>query len=170
MTLLSLADWSNPDKSPTPPNGRCVWIRDDFWCTIAIGLLCTGFIFAVLGFVSDVGPGVSLIGFAGGVTGAAILARPIGLIVETNRASVTVRSFASERHLSFLDLFGVDVRPCRHGQGLVIADWPDSTGVRYDVVLCLRDRDEITVRCDLSLQVARMEALRLKNLVARPRT
>jgi len=166
VTSLKLVDGNNPDKPPASSTERSVWIRDDYWFTIAFGLLCTGVIALALGFVPYVGLGVGLVGVASGVVGAGIFARPIGLIIESGRGSLTVRSLASERHYPFSDLLGVDVRPSR--QGWAIGEWPDVMGVRYDVVLCIRNTDDVTVRRELSLPVAQLEAHRLENLILRP--
>jgi len=142
---------------------RPVWIRDDQWATVAFGFLLVGAMIGALGFLPEVEKGVGVAGLVIFLAGAWILARPVGLVIEKPRLSVTIRSFISERRLSYADLSGVEVRPALAGYAM--AGLLGTVASRYDVVLRLRDRDEVIVRRELTLPAAKAEAQRLEYLI-----
>lgn len=142
---------------------RPLWIRDDQWSTVAAGFVYVGILTGALTFLPDVEKGVGIAGLLILLAGVWILARPIGLVIEPGRLGITIRSFVSERRLSFADLSDVEIREART-DGPILG-LPGTIDQHYDLVLRLRDGDEVTVRRDLSLSEASSEAHKLQEIV-----
>jgi hypothetical protein len=143
----------------TRPAGRVTYVRDDIWCIRAGALVVVGLIFAAVGFLPEVGLGVSSVGLACMAFGIWVVARPVGLVIDTPTASMSLRGLVTERHVMFSDLSYVGVQLSE--QGMSERGWLRVAGARYDVIVHLRRDQVLVLRRDLQLSAARLAAERL---------
>jgi hypothetical protein len=96
------------------------------------------------------------------VFGIWILARPVGVVIYTATAFMSLRGLVTERRVMFSELSYIEVQPSE--QDMWATGWLRTAGDRYDVVVHLRGDQALPLRRDLHLSAARLAAERLRDL------